>query len=115
VRQEDAGFPGRTNTIPPLVNDDFLFSSPGHPGKKALKLIPGPRNSKKVPLFSPNGAFFIILCRPGKTEGRNVKNKVGALAISIIYEPKAFSIGEFGINAQWHAIPLTSFCLILFS
>jgi len=28
----------------------------------------------------------------------NVKNEVGAIATSIIYEPKAFSIAESGIN-----------------
>jgi len=30
--------------------------------------------------------------------GRKVKNEVGALATSIIYEPKAFCIAEFGLK-----------------
>jgi hypothetical protein len=30
--------------------------------------------------------------------GRKVKNEVGALATSIIYEPKAFSLAESGLK-----------------
>jgi hypothetical protein len=30
--------------------------------------------------------------------GRKVKNEVGALATSIIYQPKAFSIADFGFK-----------------
>ena len=32
--------------------------------------------------------------------GLKVKNEVGTLATSIIYEPKAFSIAEFGMKVR---------------
>jgi hypothetical protein len=40
----------------------------------------------------------------------NVKNEVGALATSIIYEPKAFSIAESGVNV----VQLNSDIVIIF-
>ena len=39
--------------------------------------------------------------------GLKLKNEVGALATSIIYELKAFSIAEFGIN-RFPALPFPS-------
>ncbi len=41
------------------------------------------------------GSGQALQCR-----GLKVKNEVGALATSIIYELKAFSIAEFGINIE---------------
>jgi hypothetical protein len=38
-----------------------------------------------------------------------VKNEVGALATSIIYEPKAISIAEFGIKRAKKSGPKTAF------
>jgi len=35
-----------------------------------------------------------------QSRGLKVKNEVGASATSIIYEPKAFSIAEFGNNKK---------------
>jgi hypothetical protein len=34
-----------------------------------------------------------------------VKNEVGALATSIIYEPKAFSLAESGLKTQYKPKP----------
>ena len=35
---------------------------------------------------------------------RKVKNEVGALATSIIYQPQPFSIAEFGINRTRYSL-----------
>ena len=41
----------------------------------------------------------VLQCR-----GLKVKNEVGALATSIIYEPKAFSIAESGIKHDYGSL-----------
>ena len=42
--------------------------------------------------------LYNLTLNPPQGRGLKVKNEVGALATSIIYKPKAFSIAEFELN-----------------
>ena len=59
------------------------------PKSVAIRATPE-TSSGQVPELGSGQAF--------QSRALKVKNKVGALATSIIEEPKAFSIAEFGFN-----------------